>query len=692
MGNFPDVCRPAVTYQRTDHPDTKELAMSHHPRTPRTLARRATILVAVLLAATVGLQLKARAEEPCDPDHVTPLCADLESGYAPSGVLVGVSRRPGGILVGGWAQDQDVPAGPIPVRITVNGQTAGTVTASTIRSDGTLGFNAFVPTNATGLVTVRAWAADDVGTLEADLGSKQITMSSAPIGYLDDVQSGAWSVWVRGWAIDPDVAAPISVHVYQDGTFVTAATADSTRNDVSAAYPGYGADHGFDITVPHAANGQHTICVYAINTGAGTGNNPLLGCQSYTEVHSPPAAPSQLRLDTYQWVADGPYHGVLVFMDNSTDETNFRVYIQGGAYTSATDIGSVQGDSNRGLKLISIPAELVPLTQYCFWVYAYTAYNNSMTYGCLTTPRLPPLMPQNVAAPGKTETSITLQWDDRATDEDAFDVKYWKQGSLSRAYHGEHAPVPAHPGTGKTTFTLTGLQPATNYCIQVSSAYQELRSWPSNAVCETTATPSPPAAPTNVKVTAASQTSLDVVWTDNATNETGYRVERQDNGTWVTRTTKGAGATMYTDTGLTAGTSYCYRVVAFNAGGATPSATACGTTSTPQGVKTAKVWNCESSKRSGSLYMLDYTAGGTWTKVAPLPTSWTTNGCGIPVTPTQPAASVDLPDGHLVMLSAVIVDDYLCTKEDPTTTKCRAWDSRLLDGDAAGSTELFMFP
>ncbi len=47
-----------------------------------------------------------------------------------------------------------------------------------------------------------------------------------------------------------------------------------TRSDVGAAYPGYGANHGYDATVT-AAKGTHTVCTYAINTLSGT-TNPVL--------------------------------------------------------------------------------------------------------------------------------------------------------------------------------------------------------------------------------------------------------------------------------------------------------------------------------------------------------------------------------------------------------------------------------
>jgi hypothetical protein len=70
------------------------------------------------------------------------------------------------------------------------------------------------------------------------------------------------------------------------------------------------------------------------------------------------------------------------------------------------------------------------------------------------------------------------------------------------------------------------------------------------------------AAPTNLVATANS-TSLQAVltWTDNATNETGYSVERAAaDGVYSVVTTLGANVATYTNTGLTAGTTYTYRV------------------------------------------------------------------------------------------------------------------------------------
>ena len=78
-----------------------------------------------------------------------------------------------------------------------------------------------------------------------------------------------------------------------------------------------------------------------------------------------------------------------------------------------------------------------------------------------------------------------------------------------------------------------------------------------------------PAAPTGLVPTAISSFSVTLGWTDNANNETGFKVERSTN-TWATFTragTTGANVAAFKDSGLTAGTVYYYRVRSTNAAG-----------------------------------------------------------------------------------------------------------------------------
>ena len=78
----------------------------------------------------------------------------------------------------------------------------------------------------------------------------------------------------------------------------------------------------------------------------------------------------------------------------------------------------------------------------------------------------------------------------------------------------------------------------------------------------------PPGQPTGLTATPVSTSQIDLAWTDNASNETGFRIERSTNGTTFTEVaTVGANGVMYQSTGLKRNTLYYYRVRAYNAAG-----------------------------------------------------------------------------------------------------------------------------
>jgi len=80
--------------------------------------------------------------------------------------------------------------------------------------------------------------------------------------------------------------------------------------------------------------------------------------------------------------------------------------------------------------------------------------------------------------------------------------------------------------------------------------------------------PPPPAAPGGLTATATSSTQINLVWTDNSSNETGFLIERSpDNFTFTQIAATGPDATSYPDTGLASSTTYYYRVRASNSGG-----------------------------------------------------------------------------------------------------------------------------
>ncbi len=131
-------------------------------------------------------------------------------------------------------------------------------------------------------------------------------------------------------------------------------------------------------------------------------------------------------------------------------------------------------------------------------------------------------------------------------------------------------------------------------------------------------------APSNLAATAVSSTQTDLAWTDNSSNETGFRIERKTGatGTWAQIATTGANVVSYSNSGLTDGTVYYYRVQAYNSVGTSgysnEATTACslpiGVGTTVSGALTTA--DCRSTLRSGAYYdgyTFSATAGATYT-------------------------------------------------------------------------------
>jgi len=78
-----------------------------------------------------------------------------------------------------------------------------------------------------------------------------------------------------------------------------------------------------------------------------------------------------------------------------------------------------------------------------------------------------------------------------------------------------------------------------------------------------------PTLPTRLAVSGTGTTSYNLTWDDNATNETGYEVQRRNpaTGAWSTINTRPAGSTSFADSGATAGGPNHYRVRAVGASG-----------------------------------------------------------------------------------------------------------------------------
>lgn len=77
-----------------------------------------------------------------------------------------------------------------------------------------------------------------------------------------------------------------------------------------------------------------------------------------------------------------------------------------------------------------------------------------------------------------------------------------------------------------------------------------------------------PLAPSNLSGTLATFSQVNLTWTDNSTNEQGFKIDRKiGTGNWTTIASVNADVINYSDNGLTANTIYTYRLYSYNAVG-----------------------------------------------------------------------------------------------------------------------------
>lgn len=92
----------------------------------------------------------------------------------------------------------------------------------------------------------------------------------------------------------------------------------------------------------------------------------------------------------------------------------------------------------------------------------------------------------------------------------------------------------------------------------------------SSATVSVTVNANTPAAPTNLTASVSSSTQINLSWSDNAANESGFKIERCIGSGCTSFTqiaTVSANIRTYANTGLNRNTTYTYRVRAYNAAG-----------------------------------------------------------------------------------------------------------------------------
>ena len=181
-----------------------------------------------------------------------------------------------------------------------------------------------------------------------------------------------------------------------------------------------------------------------------------------------------------------------------------------------------------------------------------------------TVAPVPPAAPTSLAATTVSSSQINLTWTDNANNENGFKVE--------QSADGTNFTQIAMLGSNAVSFSVTGLSASTTYFYRVASFNDAGNSAFSNTASATTSAPPPPlpTAPSGLSATAVSSTQINLSWSDNSGNESGFRIERCKNPNctnFAQIAQVGAGVTTFADTTVNRNTAYNYRVRAFNAAG-----------------------------------------------------------------------------------------------------------------------------
>jgi hypothetical protein len=251
----------------------------------------------------------------------------------------------------------------------------------------------------------------------------------------------------------------------------------------------------------------------------------------------------------------------LAWQDNSSSEISFRIERKvgaGGAYVQIEAVGPGPGS---GSTLTYSNNGLGSNVTYYYRVRAYTAGGSSACSGEAHATTYALLGPTNLTARATSLTQINLTWTDNSRNETGYIIE--------RSVGDDDSWEPAvATGMDVVSYADAGLTPNTTHYYRVRAYNATGSSAYSNVAAA--ATPGPPPAPSELTATAVSMNQINLAWTDNAGNETGFKIQRRKgtSTSWSTIKTVGANVTSWSNTGLPYGTQYYYRVYAYNSQGA----------------------------------------------------------------------------------------------------------------------------
>ncbi len=343
---------------------------------------------------------------------------------------------------------------------------------------------------------------------------------------------------------------------------------DNANNEMSyEIYNSTDQNAGFQFLTSLPANTtsyQHTVTstgfthyykLRCINNSGGSGVVSTASATTLNDTEAPSIPQNLLATSTGT-------SGISLSWNPSTDNKAVTGY---DVFQNGTKITTVTGTTYS-------PAGLTKGQLYYFHVRARDAASNtsaksnqSVAYAGtgFGTP-VGPAAPANLAATASSYEQINLTWQDKSNNENGFEIYRSLSSGGAYVFLGK-------VNSNITSYSSLGLAANTTYYYKVRAINNNGES-AFTAVASATTQPltGAPTAPTNLTASVTTKNSVKLSWTDNANNETGFKVKRATaaelpNYTQIAQL--GSNITVYDNTSLQPHTEYFYQVVAYNVGG-----------------------------------------------------------------------------------------------------------------------------
>jgi fibronectin type 3 domain-containing protein len=203
---------------------------------------------------------------------------------------------------------------------------------------------------------------------------------------------------------------------------------------------------------------------------------------------------------------------------------------------------------------------LIPGTTYCYQIQSFRNSDGAASrWNQVSVTLTPASAPAGLTATAAATTQVNLNWSDTSSGETGFRVE---RCSLATCTDSDFVQTGAIRPANATSYSDIDACSATAYQYRIIAVGTGWESAPSNIfTAAATATPTTPL----LTVTRASETQVNLSWTDGNTDQSGYNVEHSLDGTLYTTvaTALSGSARAYNDATAAPGVTNYYRVIAY---------------------------------------------------------------------------------------------------------------------------------